>query len=331
MSGPDIFIDNITDLMMGEKANFAANISDISGVDTVTGLLALPDGSTESITLHSNGNIYKGSYQTSLDSQLGEYTLLIVANDTYGNINSANKTFNVIHAYLVTLNDINDAYQDDGDTVPGNNINIALPSGNSTLSLKNGSYDTKFAAPSPGAYQIKAWIVVGNREFSATKTLNVKVRQNSGGHGGGSGGGGHSTTVMPPDNSGILSTECVNDSDCNQSEQCRNGECVAIPKEIVIGSEKEKLEPAPAEPGVNPNAAVNVTEKWDEKNVGVGRATGFFNLEKISWASLLWIIIAIIAVVLVIKLLSGKTRQRGRGINYSVLETYIDNQRKKSR
>ena len=98
--------------------------------------------------------------------------------------------------------------------------------------------------------------------------------------------------------------------------------------EVLI--EKEKLEPAPAEPGVNPNAAVNVTEKWDEKDVGPGRgkATGLFNLDKISWKSLLWVVAAIIAIVLVMKMLSMRGKDE-RSAKYAEIERYISNKRRR--
>lgn len=340
MSGPDIIIKDINDVTRGETALFSANITDISGVDSAAAILILPDGSTETIPLSKNMNLYNGSYPTTTNSQLGTYTLVIVANDTAGNDNNASQQFNVIHSYIITLDVTSPVYEndevrisgtatrDDGEPFAGD-VNVALPSGNKTLKLTNNSFSTSFSAPSSGTYNILAWITEGNRIFSASQNLEVKERKSKS-SGGGGGGSRHSSVAMNYEgNAGVVEPECRTDSDCKNEQKCEDGKCISIPKEVVV-KEKEKLEPAPAEPKVNPNAAVNVTEKWEEQNVGVGKATGFLNLENINWSSLLWVVIAIVAVALIIKILAGRGRNQGK-IDYSELDRYISMIRRSSR
>lgn len=346
ISGPDILIDNITDIMRKETAQFRANITDVSGIDSVSAVLTTPNGTTIAIDLHKSGDIYTGSYPTTIDSELGEYSLEIVANDTYGNGNSATGTFNVIHSYIVTLNVESPVYtseqvtvsgtamRDDGEAIPGSEVSLRLPSSNVTLDLNNNSFSTNFNAPSArGTYTIKAWILIGSREFNATDSLQVNARSSSGGSHGGSGGGssGGGTPVMnlTGDEAGILENECDKDSDCGNGKQCNNGRCVGQIEEVVTENNDETLEPQPEPVVETAGNSGNLTQN-ENNGVGVGKASGFLSLSKINWMNLLWIIIAIVAIVAVIKMLSGNGKDE-RGIKYSEIEKYIKQRRKNFR
>ncbi len=342
MSGPDIIINDVQDVVRGETAVFIANITDISGIDdsSVSALLTLPNGSSEPVSLSKSGDIYTGSYPTTADSELGEYNLEIDAKDTIGNGNNASEKFNVIHSYSVTLQVTSPVYEndqvtvsgtaarDDGNPVAGNKIDVALPSGNATLDLVNNSFSTAFSAPSQGSYPIKAWILIGNREFNATKNLQVDARSSGGGghhsSGGSSGSGGHVTVAMPPsgDNAGLLTCDCSEDQDCI------DGKCVSKPKQVVVETEKEPSA-TPVEPVVSGNNAGNVTVA-DNSGAGIGKASGFFNLSNVSWSTLLWIILGIIVIAGAIKMLSGNSGGNS-GFNFSEMERYIKQRKRNSR
>jgi hypothetical protein len=324
LSGPDIIIDEIQDVTRGEKAVFNVNITDVSGIASADAVLALPGNSTETITLTPHGGIYTGEYQTTNDSAIGTYTLTVTATDASNasNQNSAAAEFEVINSYVVTLDVTSPVYEgntvtvtgtaarDDGASISGN-VDVALPKDNVTLPIDNNAFSTTFKAPSKGTYEIKAWITVGNREFSATKNLEVK-RKSSGGSGGGGGGsgGGHVTVAMPQNeggNAGIL-------------------EEVSEPEEVVV-EETKKEEPVTTPVETQPDSGD--TGNIRAEGVGVGKASGFFNLDKLSWNSLLWIILGILAVIAIIKMLSG--RNRDDNFNFSEMERYLKTRKRNSR
>jgi hypothetical protein len=155
--------------------------------------------------------------------------------------------------------------------------------------------------------------LIGNREFNATKTLQVKNKGSSGGSGGGSGGGGsggHTTTAMPPSGgeAGILEEQPIVSQDVT---------------EVTVEQKEEQ-----AKPVEQAKSKANVTE--EPEGVGVGQAAGWFNLDKINWQNLLWVIAGILAIAVVMKLMAGKGRDE-RGIRYSEIDKYIKDRRKNFR
>ncbi len=322
LTGPDISLQDIGTIVRGESVNINATVTDLSGIDSVNAIISLANGTAVTVSLSNNGNTYTGEYPTTTSSPLGNYSLDITANDTNGYDSTAMDNFEVVNGYIITLDITSPVTEGDQVTVSGtaqrddeapvDEIIAVLPSGNRTLPVSNGSYSTVFNSPAPGTYEIMAYLSANNRTFSETKTLEVRARASSDGSSssGGSSGGGrgkHSTVAMPLD---------VEEEEPEESQ----------PQEIVGKHATEpKLEPSPAEPREDPNSAVNTSE---QPGNGIGRAGGFLNLENIKWSSLLWVVLAILAVALLIKLLASKGGRKRRKRNDFDLDRYLASRRR---
>lgn len=331
LSPPDIFIDDIATIVRGETAQFRATITDFSGVDSVSAILILSDNSTETISLDADGDVYTAEYPTTLSSPLGTYTLTITAEDGNGNVEDESADFEVINSYLITVDVTSPVYtgkevivtgtaqRDDGGAV--DEVTLVLPSQTSDVEVVNGTFSYTFSAPSTvGTYDITAYIEINNKTFDDVASLQVRAQSSKSKSS--SSSSHHSTVVMPDPFSGNAEPECTKDSDCLEGYECHDGECIAVPEEIV----EEKLEPKPADPGEDPHAAINVSE---QPGNGIGRASGFLNLDKIKWTSLLWIILAVVAIGLVIKMLSGdKGKKRGKTNTTFDLDKYLANRKR---
>lgn len=82
------------------QVNISANVTDDIAVDNVFANITQPDGTVEQLTLTS-GSLFSGLYSNT--SQVGQYTVLIIANDTPGRINDTETTSFVVVDLSVNL------------------------------------------------------------------------------------------------------------------------------------------------------------------------------------------------------------------------------------
>ncbi|MBW3013265.1 hypothetical protein KY340_03590 [Candidatus Woesearchaeota archaeon] len=92
-SGPDIVLTDIITVERGTDFVIEATVTDVSGVDTVVGLIGQM-GST--FNLNKNGDVYTKTVGTNSDSVLGNYTYTVTATDSNGYSSTAQDTFELV-------------------------------------------------------------------------------------------------------------------------------------------------------------------------------------------------------------------------------------------
>ncbi|MFC1740924.1 hypothetical protein ACFL3V_00105 [Nanoarchaeota archaeon] len=240
ISGPDIAMDSVDTVTRGDPVEISLEVIDVSGVDAVTAELIEPDGHHQTISLEKLGDTYTAAVETTIESDVGTYTLQVYAVDTLNFSNQEEFTFDVTYRYVVALElDSSDVapgtdviasgvvVYDNGSVVPEDVVVLSLP-GNVSEDVvlgDDGAFSHTFSAPeTDGAYDIVVSIVsVGNgMEFTSTEQLTVatpeqpQVRGGGGGHGGGSGSSG----VADTDSSG----GCEADWSCTAWTECSSGQ-----------------------------------------------------------------------------------------------------------
>jgi len=326
LSPPDILIDNIGAVERGQAAHIRATITDYSGVQNVSALITDSELNTYEITLSKNGDIYTADFPTDVNSPLGTYTLEITASDSLLNSNTARAEFQVVVAYVLTMQDIRKVHPKDSVLVKGNvrlengtpvsqsRINLVLPLANATAGIDpaTGDFAYTFEAPSKkGDYEVAAWIVSEyNVTYTASKTFEVYSNSGGGGHGGGDGGG-HATVAMPEGNSGIV------ENNTESEEENKTVIVVNVPNENAASENSGILEKNVTSDDFG-RVKGNETE---EQGTGIGKATSFLSaLGRINWAGLLWIVLLVLALALLMKMFSGKKKQSRL---YAEMDDYI--------
>lgn len=84
-SGPDISMNNPDVVFRGDPVTISLDVTDISGVETVTAELRDPDGNIQIVSLENEDDTYTSSVETTIDSATGTYTLEVYAVDTLNN------------------------------------------------------------------------------------------------------------------------------------------------------------------------------------------------------------------------------------------------------
>ncbi|MBD3259089.1 hypothetical protein GF371_00495, partial [Candidatus Woesearchaeota archaeon] len=93
-SGPDIVITDVVTVERGTDFMIEATVTDISGVDTVTGQIG--EFASTTFELNKNGDVYTKTVGTNSDSVLGNYTYTVTATDMNGYSSTAQDTFELV-------------------------------------------------------------------------------------------------------------------------------------------------------------------------------------------------------------------------------------------
>ncbi len=93
LTGPDIVIQDITDVARGSDMEVIATITDISLIKEAK---AVFEG--DEITLTANGDQYSGTFSIPADLNLGDYIVEVIAIDNSDQVNSVSDEFTVVEA-----------------------------------------------------------------------------------------------------------------------------------------------------------------------------------------------------------------------------------------
>jgi len=299
LSGPDIYMEDITRVARGEDYPFSANITDPSGVAEATYLF---DGNEQNLT--KDIDTYSGVISTGINHTLGIYSLAINAKDTLNNPSSLTDEFELIQGYIITIN-LNPSSAapssqvsvsgtvtlDDGSAVPEDTITLSLPEQDVNVTLNSGSYSYEFTAPNAdGTYKITA-SVISSDSYAHKKSAELIVASS----------GGYSASYSRSDGGGgglycgdgVCTTAPAVGENCKKCpEDC--GECPEKPKEKPT-PEPKKESFLSDEPYDN---KTKVIQSKPRTPAGIGQASGWFNLRSLAgniwaWAIFVSIVIAL--------------------------------------
>lgn len=269
LSGPDISLSDLTYIARGSDITVTATITDISGIKNA---YAVFDSNT--IPLSASGDTYTGTYTTSAGMAPGVYTVEVFATDNNDLTSSAADTLTIVENYNIILNVPSTAYPDstvsisgsvakDDSSIASGSVTITHPAGATDIVLDaSGAFALEFTSPSStGTYDVKVSYETAELVYSKTKSfdvVNAPVQQVDGSHGWGDLSANYQAPVHPAE-------ETPASSDSNNQE--------ASASELT----------APEEP------AAEIPAEEPRTPVGVGRATGIFDLlgKTAKW----WIII----------------------------------------
>lgn len=239
-TGPDISVDIPDVVFRGDPVLISLEVTDISGVGSVTATLIDPDGNTQSVPLEALADQYTASITTTTNSITGIYTLEVSAVDTLNNSNTISGNYDLEYVYVIVL-DLTPStarpsasveasglvLYDNGSDVPETYITLSTPVNEtqnifSNVSLNGSAFVFSFAAPSfNGVYNITAHIQSADnrKEYTKTKQLTVSTpgQGGNGGGGGGGGGGGSDPDEEAPEE------ECESDWSCTAWTSCSGG------------------------------------------------------------------------------------------------------------
>lgn len=112
-SGPEIVFEE-DEFETGNPIEINAEITDISGVSDVEGVLQDPTGNVVNAQLTSNGNTYTITYGTTGETMLGYYTATFNANDTLGYNTTASHDYHLVEGETDNNNNNNNNNYDGG-------------------------------------------------------------------------------------------------------------------------------------------------------------------------------------------------------------------------
>ncbi|MBW2997096.1 hypothetical protein KY349_02010 [Candidatus Woesearchaeota archaeon] len=368
-SGPDIAMNNPDVVFRGDPVTISLEVIDISGVEAVTAELRDPDDNIQSIPLEKQDDTYSSLVETTMESTTGTYTLAVYAVDTLNNSNTAEDEILVTYKYVISLElspssvttgggvDISGSVAfDNGSSIVEEDIELSLPENQADVELIDGVFSHSFTAPSAaGTYDVVASVFSeGNEQvYSAVEQFSVAApqQQSSGGSGGG-GGGGHHRSQDEEQEYCIIDWQCTAWTMCEEGEQKRvcvdMNHCDTEDKKVEerscteTNTEEENDDgttegdtvSATREPLPEPEEhEVDATEEDEGDAAGIGKASGFMNMFKVSPSS---IIFALLLMALLLGTLykygwsKGDKRKKpaavdllGRGDKIG-LESYLD-------
>ncbi|MBI4150213.1 hypothetical protein HY488_02295 [Candidatus Woesearchaeota archaeon] len=322
MSGPDVVITDVPYFIRASPLTITADITDVSGIQSVTATLRDPANNVVTTTLTNSGSTYTLTYPTTMSTPLGTYAATFTATDTLNYSNSASKSFPLTYAYLITLtlsptqtqpesgvSVSGNVVKDDNTKVPESTVTLFLP-GNQSAQVPldaSGNYVYAFNAPSDdGVYDIIASITSAqnNVTYNATEQLTVSSpgNSNSEGNGGGArgrgvaaGGSSASSTSSSSPTSSTSSTSTTSPSTSEGEES--DDESSSEKKEKKEKDKKKDKE----------------DKKDDKETAGVGKAAGFFNLERLKDPKLIWTFLVLLGILTMFATISrrGKNEEKG--------------------
>lgn len=284
-TGPDIVIEDLTLVQRGTPVTIRANITDISDVADA---YAVFDGNN--ITLTQSGDQWSGTFTPSSNLTLKNYTITFYAEDTLGYTNSETDTFKLVRGYTITftLNPSSASpsqtvsltgtiVSDDNLNLSSQNVLLTQPAGSTNLTIADdNTFSQNFAAPSTqGTYDVKVSYETIDLVYSATEQLTVTSSSSSSNSNNRGGSNNHRDTTEDSLPSGIVESDPEPASESESSPSIDDTDSGSL------------IEDVPAE------------EPQDEEEsrtpLGVGKATGWFSLDKLKF---LWWILLIAAGIL---------------------------------
>ncbi len=238
LSGPDIVMDNPDTVYRGDLLQLSLEVTDISGVESVTAELRDPDDNIQAVPLENTADTYTATIDTTIDSTLGTYILTVYAVDTLNNSNTLDDSILVTYRYVIAL-DVTSSVSpsasvdvigvvlyDNGSLVPEDIVSLTLP-GDVLVNVSVddvGEFSHVFNAPSSaGTYSVVTSVLSSGNGETYTKSADFNVfAPNTGGNGGtGGSGSGSSDRVMVggAEDSG----SCVSDWQCTAWTMCEDG------------------------------------------------------------------------------------------------------------
>ncbi len=317
LSGPDITIADAPYFTRGSPITINADITDVSGVQSATATLRDPMNNIVDATLTSSGSTYTLTYPTTSATPLGTYVATFNAIDTLNHSSASSKSFQLTYAYRLTLtltpasaqpkagvSASGSVRKDDGTTVPEAQITLLLPGRNATrVSLDNTKdYIYAFNAPATdGTYTVTALVTSAqnNVTYNISAPLIISTpgsNANDGSNAGNNNKGGNRGRGVTVSGSGESS----------------KAPAAAAPAQSPAPKETGKESSPNRQPGKSEEKAPkNNKEKADKggKTRGVGKATGFFSLDRLKDPKLLWTFAILIAITAVLTAISRKGKQ----------------------
>lgn len=295
ISGPDVIMQDVAYFTRGPPMVINVDITDISGVQDVTATLRDPNNGILSVTLTNSGSTYTLTYPTTNSTLLGVYTATFSAVDTLNYTSTSSEGYLLTYAYLLTLALSPSATQpgsgvsvtgtvinDNGSLVPETHVTLAVPGQNATSVPLNvsGNYAYAFNAPTTdGTYTVIASIVSAQNKVTYNKTEQLTVTSPAGSTSDGNGGNGNGGGVRGRGISAASnpSTSVAASSSTTTTSTASQGE-------------RDNDEAAESDEAASPSSSgtASSASDSDDDTAGVGKATGFFNLDRLNDPRLVW-------------------------------------------
>lgn len=295
-SGPDMVITPVEYVLRGDSIVVTANITDPSSLANVTASLIKPDGTVEQVSPSVSGTVYTVTYPTASSTPTGNYAVAFSATDVLGFGSSATESFLVTYKVNIQLT------LDPSSTAPSGTVlasgtviddtNTVIPEssllifvGNSTSAVVSrdpitGAYNYSFTAPSsPGTYNITAQVTSAGNGVTYSKTAVLTV-----------------ASASSSDSSSGSSPTLSRDSGIDVGALAGNyrppqRDAPATESTIIQGA-------APEEPAAGEGTAEPLPPSGDAGDVnGIGSATGFFNLGRLTHSTLFWTILVFLIII----------------------------------
>lgn len=329
MTGPDITVNSPEVVYRGDPVTVSLDVTDISGVETVTARFRDPNGNTQDIPLEKLADSYTAQVGTLETSPLGTYTIEVYAVDTLNNSNDAVKDVLVTYKYVVTL-DLpasvvpgatvsigGQVLYDNGSLVPETAIELLLP-GNvtQTVGLVEGRFSYSFTAPSDvGTYDVTASLTSSGNGQIFSRTKQLQVASPVGGGGGGGHGGGISSsndddegcsqdwecTAWTMCSGGKQEKTCVDLNHCSTEKKKESRNCVESQKTLTEEKEDEDDTASEGNAVSATASGIQAPEQYevdaaaqDESDAaGIGKASGFMTFGSVSAANILFALLLV--------------------------------------
>jgi len=288
-SGPFIASD-ATYFVRSQANNLLADIIDVSGVKNA---IAKVFGSTKMMN-HDTGNVYRAQITPDVSLVLGNYTLNITAEDTLGYSTSFTKSVLLIIGYDINMNIAStpttpgseitisgNVRYDDGTHIPENEGILTLYNKtNVTVPITtNGDFTYNTIAPSGlGDYVIRLTINSNNGYSYIEETTGRVVNSVS----------------TSSSNSARRASPRGTPKDSSESSKGETSSETSTSTEATTSSSQPSLTPSSSKEGDSNGEETGLSSR-STSPVGVGQASGIFNLEflKANW----WVLLLLVAAI----------------------------------
>lgn len=296
---PTISLNAVPLIIRGRQNTVSGTIADFSGVSLVSSHATLNATANQTVPVSSDGSSYTFTLAPESTTELGQYSLIVHAEDGVGHGTTATVAYNVTYNYAVTLNEVSAApgadatligtvRMDNASLVKETSISLALPNGTSVLVLLNnqtGGFSYTISAPAAtGTYDIAARVSSENGiTYNGTSLLIVTASPPSSEPGSGRG------------------TRRSGDSSPGASPGAPSagspGVAAGTGAVSGISAASSASAPASASPSSSPSSASASAPASSDGATGIGRAGGFITAALLKYSKLIWTIIVVALVI----------------------------------
>lgn len=293
---PNISLNIVPLIIRGRQNTVSGTIADFSGVAQVSSHVVLNATANQTVPASSDGSAYTFTLVPESTTELGQYTLIVHAEDSVGHGTTATAAYNVTYNYALTLNAVSAAQgadvtltgtvrMDNASLPKETSITLVLPDGASVVvPLNNQTGGFSYTIPAPattGTYDVLARVSSENGiTYNSTSTLTV--------------------TFASPASSEPGSGRGTRRS--GDSSPGAGSPSAAAGTGAVSGVSAASSASAPASAGTapssSPSSAVSASAPASSDGAtGIGRAGGFITTALLKYSKLLWTVIVVALVI----------------------------------